>query len=91
MAGLYYNGAMRSVTIRLPEPLSAEIEAEARRRNMTRSAVVRERLERGRTRSRSEEAPQIADLVGSIDGLPADLSERKEEYLKATYGRKRAR
>lgn len=34
----------------------------------------------------------IADLAGSVDALPADLSERKKEYLKATgYGRKRAR
>jgi hypothetical protein len=37
-------------------------------------------------------ADAIADLVGSVDGLPADLSERKKRYLKATgYGRKRAR
>jgi hypothetical protein len=32
----------------------------------------------------------IADLVGSVDSLPADLSARKKAYLKATsYGRKR--
>jgi hypothetical protein len=34
----------------------------------------------------------IADLVGSVDGLPADLSKRKKAYLKTKgYGRKRAR
>ena len=34
----------------------------------------------------------IADLIGSVDGLPADLSTRKKRYLRATgYGRKRLR
>jgi hypothetical protein len=30
----------------------------------------------------------IADLIGSIDGLPADLSSNKDRYLRAGYGRK---
>jgi hypothetical protein len=31
----------------------------------------------------------VADLAGSVKGLPADLSMRKKAYLKATgYGRK---
>jgi Protein of unknown function (DUF3018) len=34
----------------------------------------------------------IAHLVGSVDGLPSDLSTRKKHYLKLYgYGRKRAR
>jgi hypothetical protein len=34
----------------------------------------------------------IADLIGSVDGLPADLSAQKKRYLKATgYGQKRSR
>ena len=34
----------------------------------------------------------IADLIGSVDGLPADLSTRKKQYLQAAgYGRKRSR
>jgi hypothetical protein len=34
----------------------------------------------------------IADLVGSVDGLPADLSGRRKAYLRTTgYGRKRPR
>jgi hypothetical protein len=34
----------------------------------------------------------IADLIGSVAGLPADLSARKKHYLKATgYGQKRVR
>ena len=33
----------------------------------------------------------IADLIGSVDGLPADLASNKEKYLRAGYGRKRHR
>jgi hypothetical protein len=32
----------------------------------------------------------ISDFIGSVVGLPADLSARKKRYLRATgYGRKR--
>ena len=34
----------------------------------------------------------IADLIGSVDGLPADLSARRKKHLEATgYDRKRPR
>ena len=84
---------MKTLTVRLPEALVAEIEAESRECRRSKSDVVRERL-RLATRSRARRAPAdaIADLVGSVDRLPADLSARKKHYLKATgYGRKRAR
>jgi hypothetical protein len=36
------------------------------------------------TRARqSKPLDAIADLIGSVDGLPADLSARKKRYLKA--------
>jgi hypothetical protein len=84
--------AVKILTVRLPETLVAEIEAEAVARRRSRSYVMRERLSRaGRPRTRRA-PPVIADLVGSLDRLPADLSERKKDYLKTTgYGRKRAR
>jgi Arc/MetJ-type ribon-helix-helix transcriptional regulator len=84
---------MKTLTVRLPETLVAEIEAESRERQVSKSDVVRERL-RHATGSTRERAPvdTIADLIGSIDGLPSDLSARKKHYLKATgYGRKGAR
>jgi len=84
---------MKTLTVRLPAPLVAEIEAESRGRGVSRSDVVRERLQRaGRpTRRRTAPLSAIADLVGSVDGLPTDLSARKKRYLEATaYGRKRA-
>ena len=72
----------------------AEIEAESRGRKCSKSDVVRERLEQGgrAKASRSKPLHVIADLVGSVPGLPPDLSARKKRYLKATgYGRKSAR
>jgi plasmid stability protein len=83
---------MKSVTIRLPDSLAEDIEAEARRRKMSKTDIMRERLSRtieGAQVPASLEA--IADLIGSIDGLPADLSRNKKAYLKAGYGRKRPR
>ena len=84
---------MKTLTVRLPEPLVAEIELESRGRKCSKSDIVRERLQRARpTRRRSAAFDAIADLIGSVDGLPADLSARKKRYLKATgYGQKRPR
>lgn len=39
----------------------------------------------------SKKLSAIADLIGSVKGLPADLSARKKRYLKAGYGKKRPR
>ena len=85
---------MRTLTVRLPEALVAEIEEESKGRRVSKSDVVRERLRlpAGSRRSRSTDTDSIADLIGSVNGLPADLSARKKAYLKAGgYGRKRTR
>ncbi len=84
---------MKTLTVRLPELLVAGIEAESRERRISKSDVVRERLQHaiGSTQRPGAPLAAIADLIGSVDGLPADLSTRKKHYLKATgYGRKRA-
>jgi Arc/MetJ-type ribon-helix-helix transcriptional regulator len=84
---------MKTLTVRLPEALVAEIEAESRERRRSKSDVVRERLIRAeKPSSKVRLSDSIADLVGSVAALPADLSERKKAYLKRTgYGRKRNR
>ena len=84
---------MKTLTVRLPEPLVADIEAESRGRKISKSDVVRERLERApRKRRRTAPLNAIADLIGSVDGLPTDLSGRKKKYLQDTsYGQKRPR
>jgi Arc/MetJ-type ribon-helix-helix transcriptional regulator len=84
---------MKTLTVRLPEPLVADIEAESRGRKISKSDVVRERLERApRQRRRTASLDAIADLIGSVDGLPSDLAARKKDHLRDTrYGQKRTR
>jgi len=90
----YYKGYVKTLTVRLPEPLVAEIESESRALQVSKSDVVRDRLRRGAGADRHRRGPldEIADLIGSVDGLPVDLSARTTHYLKATgYGQKRTR
>ncbi len=85
---------MKSLTVRLPDRLVKQIEAESRERHCAKSDIVRERLERGAelTSNSSARLTLIADLIGSVDSLPADMSKRTKKYLNTTgYGRKRAR
>jgi len=85
---------MKTLTVRLPEPLVAEIEAESRGRSVSKSDIVRERLQAAsESRAQGPAAlDAIADLIGSVDALPADLSARRKRYLRATgYGQKRPR
>jgi Arc/MetJ-type ribon-helix-helix transcriptional regulator len=84
---------MKTLTVRLPEPLVADIEAESRGRKISKSDVVRERLQNARhERRRTKSLAGIADLVGAVDDLPTDLSARRKKYLHATrYGQKRPR
>jgi hypothetical protein len=73
----------------VPEWLAAEIKAESTRRKISKSDVVRERLQAA---ARPAPLAAIADLIGSVDGLQPDLSGRRKPWLRATgYGRKRAR
>jgi hypothetical protein len=85
---------MKTLTVRLPEAVVAQIEAESRRRNLSKSDVVRERLTgaQGLPGEQPVLLDAISDIVGSVDGLPRDLSTRTKKYLKSTgYGDKRAR
>jgi hypothetical protein len=85
---------MKTLTVRLPAALALQIEAESRRRKISKSDVVRERLAQ-KDKSRPGGAASldaIADLIGSVDGLPRDLSAKAKKYLTSTgYGRKRSR
>jgi Arc/MetJ-type ribon-helix-helix transcriptional regulator len=85
---------VKTLTVRLPESIVAEIDAESRKRKVSKSDIVRERLQAGRQvgRPRSPALDSIADLIGSVDGLPADLSARTKAYLRTTLdGRRRPR
>jgi Arc/MetJ-type ribon-helix-helix transcriptional regulator len=85
---------MKTLTVRLPDTLVAQIEAESRERRLSKSDIVRERLSAANgSRSAAPAMPDaIADLIGAVDGLPDDLSSAKKRHLQATgYGRKRPR
>ena len=84
---------MKTLTVRLPDSLASQIEAESVARGVSKSDVVRERLEAVAANSEvTSPLVDIADLVGSVRGLPHDLSSRKKEYLRSMgYGRKRPR
>lgn len=85
---------MQTLVLRIPDDLAADIAAEARRLNTTKSKVARARLAAARA---SSDAPGagfdlIADLVGTDTGGPRDLSARKKHYLKSTgFGREKPR
>ncbi|HEY3901471.1 MAG TPA: hypothetical protein VGM54_22870 [Chthoniobacter sp.] len=85
---------MQTLVLRIPDELAADIEAEARRLNTTKSEVARARLEAARTMAPAPGAgfELISDLVGAETGGPQDISARKKHYLKSTgYGRERSR
>ena len=79
---------MKKLTIRLPDAMIRQIEAEARRRRLSKSAVVRERLaHRPDSRQKCASLDAISDLIGSVKGLPRDLSAKKKKYLRSMrYG-----
>ncbi len=83
---------MKTLTVRLPESLIAEIEAESHQRRLSKSDVIRHRLVRAGPMDQRDPPTfaAIADLIGSVKRLPPDLGTRKKHYLKVTgYGRKR--
>jgi hypothetical protein len=90
---------MKTLTVRLPERLAAEIESESRAAGISKSDLVRQRLEGGAPgRSRARGGPTVfelaGDLIGSVDDerLPRDLAARKKGYLrKWGYGKGRPR
>ena len=66
----------RTVTVKLKDRVLAGIEAEARARRTTRSAVVRERLERPAAAAGSAWG-RMQDLVIRGGNAPADLASGK--------------
>jgi Arc/MetJ-type ribon-helix-helix transcriptional regulator len=89
---------MKTLTVRLPEELAAEIESESRAAGVSKSDVVRRRLEGSAVRRPARREPTVfelaADLIGSVNDarLPRDLAAHKKTYLrKWGYGKGRPR
>jgi len=80
---------MRTMTLKIPDALFAEITSEAKARNVSKSQIARERLANRRVRtSKASLWSRMEDLVMKSDTLPADLSSNKA-HLKR-YGKDRA-
>lgn len=69
---------MRTISLKLPDDLLAELEREAKARRVTKSFLVRQSLVtalRRRPRQRTASCYDLArDLAGSLKGLPHDLA-----------------
>ena len=81
---------MKTLSIRLPDDMAAQLEAASRARKMSKSEIVRDLIASANPRPAGS-LDDIADLIGSVDGLPADLSSNHKRYLRVGYGRKRSR
>lgn len=80
---------MKTLTIKVPDELFAEISRAAEIRKVPKSEIARERLEGNRKAGGAAGATlweRMEDLVISDDSLPKDLSANKD-HLKG-YGKK---
>jgi hypothetical protein len=81
---------MKTLTVKVPDVLFADIASAAAARNVPKSEIVRERLARKPATEKRESGSlwaRMDDLVIRADSLPVDLSSNKA-YLKG-YGKKR--
>ncbi len=82
---------MKTLTIKMPDALFAEIASAAQMRKVPKSEIVRERLAQNSAPTRTNKTSlwsRMEDLVIQTDSLPTDLSSNKA-HLKG-YGKKRA-
>jgi hypothetical protein len=83
--------SVKTLTIKVPDALFAEIASAAQTRKVTKSEIVRERLTAtpaGARKKRASLWSRMEDLVIGTDSLPTDLSSNKA-HLKG-YGKKRS-
>jgi Arc/MetJ-type ribon-helix-helix transcriptional regulator len=78
---------MMTMSLKLPESLLREIEREAAARGVSKSAVIRDSLDRTLRKGRKAEKTiscldLMGDLVGHFDG-PQDLSTNKKHLAQA--------
>lgn len=74
----YYHRTMNVLTVKLPADLHATLTSEARRRNVTRSSLVREIIENALAHDTVVASPSCAklagDLVGAVRSGRSDLA-----------------
>lgn len=80
-----YSSAMKTLTMKLPDELSAWLEGEAKRANRPKSTLVREILQRHRRSTPTNALDLAADLCGCVQSGVRDLAHNKN-HLKG-FGR----
>lgn len=76
---------MESMSIKLPRALSAKVSRLAKRRNVSRTEIVRDALEVYAASEGAAPGSAVSDLKGCLKGLPRDLS-TNPRYLEG-YGK----
>ena len=80
---------MRTISVKLPDELLAQLANEAKARRVTKSSLVRESLVKGLHEEPSTSAGSYydlaRDLAGSVKGLPKDL-DSNPKYMEG-FGR----
>ena len=75
----YYHADMRTISLKLPDDLLAQLEVESRARRVTKSSLIRESLTRvpyEQASARKASCYDVAaDLAGTVKGLPEDLAD----------------
>jgi len=73
-----YDTVMRTISLKLPEDLLAQLDSEAKARGVTKSWLVRESLESALCKLSPDGAGSCydlaRDLAGTVKGLPKDLA-----------------
>jgi predicted DNA-binding protein len=76
----------QQVSIRLPDPMLAELDRRAKHRRRARADVIRDALsaylELPEGALQRRPIDRIRHLLGAIDGLPTNLASRADDYLE---------
>jgi hypothetical protein len=80
MADEQYHAVVKTITVKLPEPLASWLSRRARELGRPQSELVREALERSRQGGDGESCHDLfADACGTING-PEDLSTNRKRF-----------
>ena len=87
--GAYYPIVMRTISLKLPDDLLAQLDHAAKARRVTKSWLVRDSLEKELRKQSPAGAVSCydlaRDLAGTIKGLPEDLADNPK-YMEG-FGR----
>ena len=80
MANEQYDDAVKTITVKLPEPLASWLSRRARELGRSQSELVREAIEHARSGAVGQTCHDlVADSCGTIDG-PTDLSTNPKHF-----------